>query len=211
MNKSLLQLVENKRKSLYNNPRSIIREYTAFLESRGIYYSLNRAVFERSIKNKYELSSGILTIFHKATLDNERIALIRDLAVSGYDRNLIIELILKQFWMIPRPSNLWEYSDMLYSLQDYSFLSEYITIVSDSSFGRARQMLILLLGKSKSEEILPILIKLTDDRTVYGHALEALSNFRGERIDKIMEKYIACETKWVRDIANEYLNHRTET
>ena len=84
-------------------------------------------------------------------------------------------------------------------------MSEYIDIINDESYGEARQMLILLLGKSKNKDIIPILIRLLDDSTVYGHALDALSNFEGEEIQQIMHKYIDCDVRWIRQIAERYV------
>ena len=52
MNKKLLSLLKEKRKMLYDNPDSIMKRYDEYLESNGIYHSLNRNLFEKNIKGR---------------------------------------------------------------------------------------------------------------------------------------------------------------
>lgn len=91
-------------------------------------------------------------------------------------------------------------------------MPQYITIIVDKSYGADRQMLVLLVGKSKNVEVIPVLKELLSDLTVYGHALEALSNFSTRDIETIMQGYINHNIAWVRRIAENYLlknKHKT--
>ena len=87
-------------------------------------------------------------------------------------------------------------------------MSHYLTIIQNELLGDARQMLILLVGKSKETYVIPILTELLNDPTVYGHALDALSNFSGDNIDHIMRKYLNSNVAWIREIAENYLSHK---
>ena len=85
-------------------------------------------------------------------------------------------------------------------------MSQYLSIIKDESYGEDRQMLILLVGKSKKAYVIPVLKELLSDSTVCGHALYALSNFSGDEIDCIMHKYIDNNITWIREIAEKYLS-----
>ena len=208
MDKQLLSILRKKQQLLRNNPDSIFQQYDTYLESNGFYRSLNRNTFEKQIKGHTELCNDILVLYNEAKLENERLVLLEDLAAIGYDKNKLVQLILQVFHREPRPSNLWEYADLLYSLKNYRYLGEYLTIIKDESYKEDRQMLILLVGKSKKVDVVPVLTALLEDSLVYGHALDALSNFSGEHIEHIMLKYADCETLWIRKIAQRYLRKR---
>lgn len=206
MEKDIYQLAEKQRLLAYKNPDSISKEYDAFLEKNNIYHSLNRKLFEKSLHGHIELCDGILDIYKKTSLENEKISLLEDLFVIGYDRNALVELILFVFKSQNRPSNLWEYGDLLYKIGNFNYLHDYLELVKDKSLGSDRQMLLLLLGKSKNKTVIPVLIELLSDNSVCGHALDALSNFSGNEIEESMLKYSKSDITWVRNIAKRYLD-----
>ena len=206
MEKDIYQLAEKQRLLAYKNPDSISKEYDAFLEKNNIYHSLNRKLFEKSLHGHIELCDGILDIYKKTSLENEKISLLEDLFVIGYDRNALVELILLVFKSQNRPSNLWEYGDLLYKIGNFNYLHDYLELVKDKSLGSDRQMLLLLLGKSKNKTVIPVLIELLSDNSVCGHALDALSNFSGNEIEESMLKYSKSDITWVRNISKRYLD-----
>lgn len=206
MEKDIYQLAEKQRLLAYKNPDSISKEYDAFLEKNNIYHSLNRKLFEKSLHGHIELCDGILDIYKKTSLENEKISLLEDLFVIEYDRNALVELILLVFKSQNRPSNLWEYGDLLYKIGNFNYLHDYLELVKDKSLGSDRQMLLLLLGKSKNKTVIPVLIELLSDNSVCGHALDALSNFSGNEIEESMLKYSKSDITWVRNIAKRYLD-----
>lgn len=177
VNKQLTDFLNNRRKEIYQNPDSILKEYDAFLELNGIYHSDDIASFRKTLKGRMDLCEKILEFYHIAKLDNERLSLLEDLMATGYDKDRMVEIILSAFSSDTPPTNLWHYGDMLYSLKRYKYLPEYIKIASDHRYGADRQMVVLLLGKSKKPEVVPVLLELTKDETVSGHAVKALTNF----------------------------------
>lgn len=209
MNRNLISLLKAKKNSFYDDPRSIAKKYDDFLATNGIYHSSNRILFEKDIKGHTELCEYILELYGEAQLDNERLALLEDLAVIGYNRNHLAELAIEAFYSENELTNLWEYGDLLYSLKNYNYLSQYIEIIRNKAFRSSRQMVVLLVGKSKQENVIPVLIDLLDDPTVQGHALDALSNFPGEHIGQIMNQYKNCKVAWIREIARNYLKKQS--
>lgn len=208
MNSKWIALLREKRNDVSMNPDSILKKYDNFLNAHGIYFALDRMYFHKSIKGHTELCEGILDLYAEATLENEKLVLLEDLATIGYNTNKLSEMILHIFRDEPLPTNLWEYADLLYTLNNFRYLSEYLTIISNKRYGDARQMLILLVGKSKNKCVIPVLKELLNDSSVYGHALEALSNFREKEIEKIMCGYLSSNIIWIKQIAEKYLRRQ---
>lgn len=201
----VFELAKEKALLLYSDPDSIVKELDGFLADQNFYRSWNDAAFIKCLKGHNELFDGILELYNKAKYENEKIALMHYLVAIGGNKDKLTELILSVFESNPRPENLWEYGDLLYSLKNYKYMDQYYKIVRNSVLGSDRQMVILLIGKSKEAEAIPILKELVSDKTVYGHALEALSNFSGDDILEIMLKYENNNVNWIRNIAGKYL------
>lgn len=204
VNNQLMDFLNNIKDEVYINTNSIMKEYDEFLEFNGIYHSNDIASFRKKLKGRLDLCEKMLYFYHSAKLDNERLSILEDLIATGYNKDQIVEIILEAFFLDTPPINLWHYGDMLYILKRYKYLPEYIKIVSDNRYGTNRQMVVLLLGKSKKPEVVPVLLELTCDKTVYGHAIEALTNFEGEQIVDVMQKYKDCDVKWISKVARKY-------
>ena len=206
IDKKLLDLLKKKRKENYDNPNSIALKYDRFLEEHGVYRSFNQAIFEKSIKGRLDLCEGILSIYNEATLDNEKISILWDLKTIGYNKDKLVELALSEFDSDNISINLWSFADLLYSIKNFNYMSNYLKIVKNKTYGTARQMLVLLIGKSKISEIVPDLIALLDDQDVQGHVISALSNFPCDEVTEIMKKYSKHNTTWIRNEAKKYLS-----
>ncbi len=211
MDKQLLKLLEQKRKNAYADPQSIFRKYDCFLEENGVYHSFNEKLFFDSIKNKGNLCEFTLSIYFEATYDNEKEFLLNCLLHMGYDRNSLVELVLDLFKKEKQNKYLWHYADFLYSLKNYEYLDDYIKLIMDKSYGSSREMLILLVGESRMDMVIPYLIELSNDNSVIGHVLTALSHYDDGKITTIMKKHINHPQKWISDIANKYLQKRQGT
>lgn len=198
--------LKDMRVKVYNTPGSCLKEYHDFLNSNGINIALCHTKIQKQLKNRRELCEKTLLFYDRAKLPNERLALLEDLQIMGYDKNKLVELILNEFYRRDCQGDLWEYADMLYSLRNFIYITQYLDIILDKSYGDARQMLILLVGESRKEFVVPVLKELLNDSTVYGHALDALSNFTGADIETIMCEYRGCNVEWVREIAEKYLS-----
>lgn len=207
IDKMLLKQLKQRRDEVYADPRSIQKKYDEFLEAHGVYHSLNQELFFNSVKNRSDLCEGTLSTYFEATYDNEKLFLLDCLLHMGYNRNSLVELVLNEF--NKRHDNyLWEYADFLYNLKNYKYMNEYLKIIMDKSYGDNRQMLILLVGKSKSNTVLPYLLELAadDEDGIIGHVLIALSNFNDDRIIPAMKKYVDYPKKWIADVAEKYLS-----
>lgn len=206
--KEFIKFCEQRKKEIYANPDSILREYDDFMAMNGIFHGHDPMAFSARIKGKKELCEGILEFYKKAKLENEKFSCLQDLFDAGYDKNMMVELILEVFYSNKENLHLWNYGDLLYKIKNYQYLLQYIELIQDKSYGSDRQMIVLLVGKSKKEEVIPILKELLNDPDVYGHALEALTNFSGEDIETIMMQYTDYKVTWVRNTAKKYLKKK---
>ena len=66
-------------------------------------------------------------------------------------------------------------------------------------------MIVSALGKSKDENVVPILIKLLDDEDVVGHALKALMEFRSDKLKHYFERFKDYKVAYIRNIAKKAL------
>ena len=203
--KEVISLLGNKRKGIYANPDSVLKRYEDFLTMKGVYYSNDPMTFRNSIKGKLDLCDGMIEFYEAAKLPNEKISLLNDLYASGYDRDKIIQMVFKLFEENREFEYLWECGDLLYRIKKHKYLPRYIQIIKDDTYGTARQMVILLAGKSKKTEVIPILKELLKDSDVEGHALQALANFENDEIKEIMQCYCNHKITWIRNIAKSYL------
>ena len=204
----MLLFLEKRKKELYRNHDSIIKKYDDFLAINGVYRSFDKEAYRKNIKGHYELCDGIIKLYQDARLENEKIVLLEDLLAIGYDKNKLTELVLDVFDAADDSMDLWHYGDLLYTMKKYKYLPRYLKIIENKSYGTGRQMVVLLVGKSKKTEAIPILKTLLEDQDVYGHAVEALTNFAGQDIEEIMYRFLDCKVTWIRKNARRYLAKR---
>lgn len=197
--------LKKRKKEIYKDPRSVLKKYDRYLEEHGIYNTDDSMLLKKKLKGHIELSDMILSLYREAVLENEKIALLEDLYATGYDKDKLTEIVLDVFFSKKDSLELWEYGDLLYRMKRYKYLEQYISIIQDNSYGEARQMVVLLVGKSKKEKVIPVLKKLLKDDTIEGHVVDALTNFSGEDINNIMKKYLDSDVVWIRNIARKYL------
>lgn len=208
MDKKILEILRSKKKNAYDNPCSILKEFDDYLECNGIYRSFNENRFFKQVKNKKNLIDFSLSLYSRATLDNERELLLYCLFHMGYDKSKLAKMVLDIFRFEKGNTYLWHYADLLYLLKVYSLMNDYLDLITDKSYGQSREMLILLIGESKSPVVIPHLFELTQDEEILGHVLIALSNFNDPEIIPLMKKHASNKIKWIADIATEYVtNH----
>lgn len=72
-------------------------------------------------------------------------------------------------------------------------------------YGKARQMVVLGLGKSRRPEAASVLFALLDDPDVDGHAVKALGKLKVPESRLLLEKKLADDRAWVRKEARKAL------
>ncbi|MGH3156840.1 MAG: HEAT repeat domain-containing protein [Streptosporangiaceae bacterium] len=72
----------------------------------------------------------------------------------------------------------WTIGNALEALADDSSFDELSELARDRRYGKARQMIVLGLGRSKQPEAVEVLVGLVDDPEVDGQAVKALGRLR---------------------------------
>lgn len=99
----------------------------------------------------------------------------------------------------------WDYCDKLYSLGCKEFKADYIYIASCKKLGEKRQMIFLLMGKTKDPDYIDVLIEALKEPGISGHAISALDKFGDIVPDDIFVPFLDDDRNWVRDVAKKRL------
>lgn len=81
----------------------------------------------------------------------------------------------------------WAIGNALLEATDDSNLDDLVEIATDASYGLARQIVVVALGKQSDLRVVDVLISLLADEQVVGHALEALGLLRAEEARSVVE------------------------
>lgn len=99
----------------------------------------------------------------------------------------------------------WTVGNALEVLWDDARFDDLVALVRDESFGKARQMVTLGLGRSKKQEAGSVAIELLDDPVVSGHAVKALRKLKDPRARNGLERMLDDDRAWVRKEAQRAL------
>ncbi len=117
-------------------------------------------------------------------LQDEKIreGIVRALATPKA-RGLAGPALIRELQRTPKTSFalLWAIGNTMEVVIDPTCLRPVLSIVSDRSFGKAREMFVLALAKLRSEEAEQELIALLDDEEVVVHAVMALGKLKAKR------------------------------
>ena len=99
----------------------------------------------------------------------------------------------------------WVIGNALEVLFDDAHFPEFAELATDRDFGRARQMVVLGLGKSARPEAVDVLLDLLSDSEVDGHAIMALGKLRAPAARAGLEGKLNDGRPWVRREARKAL------
>lgn len=100
----------------------------------------------------------------------------------------------------------WVIGNALSIVADDFVFDELVRLVEDQSFGKARQMVVVGLGRSKRPEAVPVLMGLLDDEDVSGHAVKALAKLGADEARPALERMVNDPRAWVRNEAKRALS-----
>lgn len=119
--------------------------------------------------------------------------------------------LIEQFQLVDQsvdPSGLglrWTIGNALDVVFDDGSFDALAGLAQDRRYGKARQMVVLGLGKSKRPEAADVLLGLLDDPDVDGHAVKALGKLRSPAAREALEIKLDDRRAWVRDEARKAL------
>ncbi|MBA3991942.1 MAG: hypothetical protein C0469_00345, partial [Cyanobacteria bacterium DS2.3.42] len=138
----------------------------------------------------------LLELLNEVETPNIKEGVVRGLGVK-HAKGIAEPALIKEFLSLPitDASSMvkWVIGNSLYILGTIDAHFEAIAdIVKDPSHGIARQMLVMLLGKSKIHKELAekVAFELLEDPDVQGHAISALGNLRSTKSMEAIERFL---------------------
>ena len=117
-------------------------------------------------------------------------------------------VLIEEFRRSPDPSGLgygWVVGNALSVVADDSVFDEITDLVQDRSYGKARQMVVAGLGRSRDSRAVPLLMGLLGDEDVTAHALMALGRLRPPGVRPAVERLLDHRQALVRREARKAL------
>ena len=108
----------------------------------------------------------------KTALVKERI--VRSLTGEKAATPMALRPLVEEFWRAEEHGLKWAIGNALATLADDSIADDLIELARDTRHGRAREMLMDALARTKDRRALGTLVELVDDEDVGGHAISAL-------------------------------------
>lgn len=165
-----------------NNPDSLIPLFEKELRELGFDFEIGNQTLSFMPKHKniiLPIAIKYYQLAKKQKKDNEQNHFMRFFSFKGIDE--VVPFLLEDYYSPETPDlTCWFISDCLYSIRSKKYVDEYLKIISNKSFGTNRQMIILLVGKLKVENAIPLLIDLLEDEEVRLHSITALGDYKRE-------------------------------
>lgn len=174
-----------------DNPNSLIPLFMKELRDLGFVFETSNQALGFIPKHKKEILP-IATKYYQLSKElgksNEQDYFMSFFFIKGFDE--VVPMLLDDYYS-EKTTDLsrWFISDCIYQIRSKRYVQEYLDIVSNKTFERNRQMIILLLGKLKVEKAVPILIDLLEDESVRLHAIIALGCFKREEFRPYFERF----------------------
>lgn len=164
----------------------------------------------RSSRTRYRAAVPVLLRWLDRSEDIfEREEIVRALSVP-WAREEALDPLIKAFRASPlggKSEELlrWAIGNALEILWDDSRFDQLVELARDEVFGKAREMVVLGLGRSKKPEAVDMLIEFLDDPMVSGHAVKALRKLKAPQARDGLERMLDDDRAWVRKEAQSAL------
>lgn len=185
--KRMIDQYKANEEQMRKNPDSILLNFKQELLNMGFDFQvLNQA--ERLLpKHKDTILPIVIKYYKMAKLRNEKQYLLGWFHHAGLED--VVPMLLEDFYSNNSDIDKWAIGDRLYQIRSKKYIDDYLKIISNSSYGQDRQMIILLVGKLKVKAAIPVLINLLEDEGVRLQAIAALGDFKQENLRPYFERF----------------------
>ncbi|MCK4261386.1 MAG: HEAT repeat domain-containing protein [Halanaerobiales bacterium] len=132
---------------------------------------------------------------------NEKEFFVRCLGVKGF--NDATKFLIDEFSASDNRAYKWAIGNSLSIILDKRYENDYIDIIKNKQHGTARQMVVVTLGKVRSEKAISYLIDLLSDEEVCGHVIIALGYYKDHKIIQNIKPFLDHKEKWIRKEAEK--------
>lgn len=179
-------------------------------ELADVGYPVESVADLRSSGSRYRAAVPVLVRWLDLSEDTfEKEEIVRALSVP-WARDEALDPLIALFRSVPvtgQENELlrWGIGNALEVLWADSRFDELVALARDESFGKAREMVVLGLGRSKRPEAGRVLIELLDEPVVSGHAVKALRKLKVPEARPHLERMLDDDRAWVRKEAQRAL------
>ena len=151
----------------------------------------------------------LVRFFDQVSTKRVKESIVRALSVP-WAKPQATEPLLRQFADLPLSDDpgddalRWVIGNAIYAINDPSQSDAIADLARQTKYGTARQMLVLQLGRNKPAPV-ELLIALTSDPDVDGHAIDVLSRLNDPRASAALRSKLSDSRVWVRNRAREGL------
>lgn len=190
--KSLIDNIKMQKEKQYEeNPDSLVLQFECELKELGFEFEIFQQLIGFMPRHKEIILPRAIEYYREAKRrgkENEQNYFLSFFHFKGFEE--LVPMLLDDFYS-PETADLtqWIIADCIYQICSKVYIDDYIKIVSNGLYGTNRQMIILLLGKLKSEEAVQVLINLLEDETVRLQAICALGNYKREEFRPYFERF----------------------
>lgn len=191
-NPALVKLmIENEKKAneqyLKENPDSLIPLFESELRELGYIFEVQSQIAGFLPKHKETILPIVIRYYQESTKKSEKTFFMGLFHYKGFEE--VIPMLLEDFYSDSLLVDRWMIGDRLYQIRSEKHIDDYLKIISTPQYGKSRAMVILLVGKLKTEKAIPILVELLKDENVRSHAIIALSNYKREEFRPYFERF----------------------
>lgn len=133
---------------------------------------------------------------------------VRALSVKWARDTAAPQLLITEFEQAQDPTGTglrWAIGNALEILANDSIADDLIRLATDRRYAKAREMIVVGLGKLKDPRVASVLIDLLDDEEMVGHAVMALGKLRASSARSRIEPLLNHPRSWVRKEAKKTL------
>lgn|GEM_PF-280675 len=185
-----------------------VREFDVLREVAEVGYSFDSLADLRTSGLRYrEAVPVLLSGLQRATGQKVKGEIVRALSVP-WAKPIATGPLIEQFRKVHDDTGMglrWTVGNALEVVWDDARFDDLVALVRDESFGKAREMVVLGLGRSKKPEAGQVLVELLGDPIVSGHAVKALRKLKVPAARPGLEQMLSDERAWVRKEAERAL------
>ena len=186
------RMIEDEKKAekeyLEGHPDSVEPFFEWELRELGYRFEVLSQTIGFMPKHKETILPIAIKYYQQAKYKGEKNFFMGFFHFKGFEE--VIPMLLEDFYSSNPIVDRWAIGDRLYQICSKKYISDYLKIISSPKYGVDRQMVILLVGKLKVEEAIPIFIDLLEEEDVRLHAISALGGYKREDFRPYFERFV---------------------
>ena len=177
----------------------------AALRAHGFAIETVADLFNKKL-NYQEAIPILLDWLQRVTNPDVKEDIVRALSVKWARDTVAPKLLITEFEKAEDSTGAglrWAIGNALEVLAKDDIANELIRLATDRRFGKAREMLVVGLGKLKDSRVTDVLLNLLSDEEVVGHAVIALGKLRARGARSHIEPLLKHPKPWIRKEAKK--------